>query len=72
MKVDTIDGAAMQQNRQRLSTVIGSVQSSVALGSAQCYSVAVFALRRENKNYSGGLLSDSPGSCAPWMGRCYK
>lgn len=53
MKVDTIDGGAMQQNRQRLSTVIGSVQSSVALGSAQCYSVAVFALRRERELLGG-------------------
>ncbi|CAK9799221.1 hypothetical protein ANTPLA_LOCUS1940 [Anthophora plagiata] len=55
MQVSTIDRGAVAQNRERLSAVIGAVQSPVALGSAQYYAVVVFAPRRDRTATARGL-----------------
>ncbi|XP_017764647.1 PREDICTED: uncharacterized protein LOC108554033 [Eufriesea mexicana] len=68
IKVSTIPGTSGNQNTTRLSSVMGAVNSPVALGSAQANIVGVFGLKRERTANARGLcytLAEGPRHLVP-------
>lgn len=63
-KIDIVDGDGNAVNTSRLAMTMGTVHSSVAMGSAQCNIVEAFALRRERTPQAGGLCYTTEAGAA--------
>ncbi|KAI4490367.1 hypothetical protein M0802_010638 [Mischocyttarus mexicanus] len=65
IRVEALPGLSATRNTTRLSTVMGSIRSPIALGSSQTNIVGVFGLKRERTNGARGLCYTAPNGNAP-------